>query len=38
VADALIDIPARLWVVKRGRITVVTQHCCEIRRHQCCAH
>ncbi|WER50607.1 amidohydrolase family protein [Cupriavidus sp. WKF15] len=38
VADALLDIPPRLWVVKRGRITVVTQHRCEIHRHQCCAH
>ncbi|QBY51354.1 amidohydrolase family protein [Cupriavidus oxalaticus] len=38
VADALIDIPPRLWVVKRGRITVVTQHRCDIRRHHCCAH
>ena len=26
VADALLDIPARLWVVKRGRISVVTRH------------
>ena len=24
VADALLDIPARLWVVKRGKITVIT--------------
>jgi len=33
VADALLDIPARLWVVKRGKITVVTHHAVEIRRH-----
>jgi cytosine/creatinine deaminase len=26
VADALLDIPARLWVIKRGKITVVTEH------------
>jgi cytosine/creatinine deaminase len=32
VADALLDVPVRLWVVKRGRITVVTRHSCEIRR------
>ena len=36
VADALLDIPPRLWVIKRGRITVVTQHSCEIHRHSCC--
>jgi len=33
VADALLDIPARLWVIKRGRITVLTRHDVEIRRH-----
>ncbi len=33
VADALLDIPLRSWVVKRGRISVVTQHSCEIYRH-----
>ncbi|KWR77204.1 N-acyl-D-amino-acid deacylase [Cupriavidus sp. IDO] len=38
VADALLDIPARLWVVKRGKITVVTEHRCTIHRHQCCPH
>lgn len=38
VADALLDIPARSWVIKRGRITVVTQHKCTIRRHGCCGH
>ncbi|CAB3800200.1 N-isopropylammelide isopropyl amidohydrolase [Paraburkholderia caffeinitolerans] len=36
VADALLDIPPRLWVIKRGRITVVTRHQCEIHRHACC--
>jgi cytosine/creatinine deaminase len=33
VADALLDIPARSWVVKRGRVTVETHHSCEIHRH-----
>lgn len=33
VADALLDIPPRSWVVKRGRITVETRHSCEIHRH-----
>lgn len=33
VADILLDIPARSWVIKRGKITVVTQHSCEIHRH-----
>src|SRR5262249_16175681 len=32
VADALLESPARLWVVKRGRITVTTRHTCEIHR------
>jgi cytosine deaminase len=32
VADALLDIPARSWVVKRGKVTVVTHHKCEIHR------
>ena len=36
VADALLDIPARSWVIKRGKITVVTQHKAEIHRHGCC--
>ncbi|MBU6460476.1 MAG: amidohydrolase family protein [Proteobacteria bacterium] len=30
VADALLDIPVRSWVIKRGRITVVTHHRCDI--------
>lgn len=33
VADALLDIPSRSWVIKNGKITVVTQHHCEIHRH-----
>ncbi|MGH8599180.1 MAG: amidohydrolase family protein [Burkholderiales bacterium] len=33
VADALLDIPVRSWVIKNGRITVVTHHQCEIHRH-----
>ena len=32
VADALLDIPSRSWVIKRGKITVVTHHSCDIRR------
>jgi len=32
VADALLDMPSRSWVIKRGKITVVTHHSCEIRR------
>jgi cytosine/creatinine deaminase len=32
VADALLDLPARLWVIKRGRIAVVTEHRCTIHR------
>ena len=32
VADALLDMPSRSWVIKRGKITVVTNHSCEIRR------
>ncbi len=36
VADALLDIPARSWVIKRGKITVVTQHKSTIHRHGCC--
>jgi len=35
VADALLDIPARSWVIKRGKITVVTTHTCDIHRHGC---
>ena len=32
VADALLDIPSRSWVIKRGKITVVTHHSCDIQR------
>jgi cytosine deaminase len=32
VSDALLDLPARLWVIKGGRITVTTHHSCEIHR------
>jgi cytosine deaminase len=32
VADALLDIPVRSWVVKRGRISVETHHSCRIHR------
>ncbi|MGH8822387.1 MAG: amidohydrolase family protein, partial [Rhodoferax sp.] len=33
VADALLDIPPRSWVIKRGKITVVTEHRCIIHRN-----
>lgn len=36
VADALLDIPPRSWVLKRGRITVVTKH--ESRICRGCGH
>ncbi|GGI54090.1 amidohydrolase family protein [Oxalicibacterium solurbis] len=36
VGDALLDMPARSWVIKRGRITVVTEHKCTIHRHGSC--
>ncbi|MBS0325091.1 MAG: amidohydrolase family protein [Proteobacteria bacterium] len=32
VADALLDIPPRSWVIKDGRITVTTRHQCDIHR------
>jgi cytosine/creatinine deaminase len=32
VADILLDIPVRSWVVKGGRITLTTNHSCEIHR------
>jgi cytosine deaminase len=38
VADALLDMPSRSWVIKRGKITVVTQHSYEIRRGPCNPH
>jgi len=36
VADALLDLPPRLWVLKRGRITVVTTYQSKICRE--CGH
>lgn len=33
VADALLDIPVRSWVIKRGRVTVETRCSCSIHRH-----
>ena len=36
VADALLDLPARSWVLKRGRITVITKHESRICRE--CGH
>jgi cytosine deaminase len=36
VADALLDLPPRSWVIKRGKITVVTHHHCEIHGKRCC--
>ena len=38
IADALLDIPARSWVVKRGRVSAVTQHSCHIRRKETCSN
>jgi cytosine deaminase len=32
VADVLLDLPARSWVIKRGNVTVVTEHRCTIQR------
>ena len=32
VGDVLADIPPRLWVVKRGRVTVETRHETTIHR------
>ena len=34
VADALLDIPSRSWGIKRGKVTVVTHHSCDIHRHR----
>jgi cytosine deaminase len=36
VADALLDLPPRSWVIKRGKVTVVTHHRCEIHGKRCC--
>lgn len=33
VADAILDLPSRSWVIKRGKVTVVTEHRCEVHRH-----
>lgn len=33
VADVLLDVPPRLWVIKRGRVVVETQHSSIIHRH-----
>jgi cytosine deaminase len=33
VADALLDLPPRLWVIKRGRVTVIATYSSEICRH-----
>jgi cytosine/creatinine deaminase len=33
VADVLLDIPVRSWVIKRGKVTVETNHSCTIHRH-----
>lgn len=30
VSDALLDLPARLWVIKRGKVTVETRHSCQV--------
>jgi cytosine deaminase len=32
VCDALLDLPARLFVIKRGRVTVETYHSCQVQR------
>lgn len=32
VADVLLDMPSRSWVVKRGEVTVITHHASEILR------
>ena len=36
VADALLDMPPRSWVLKRGRITVITKYESRICRE--CGH
>jgi hypothetical protein len=36
VADALLDIPARSWVFKRGRVAAVTRH--ETKICRTCGH
>jgi cytosine deaminase len=32
VSDVLLDLPTRLWVIKRGAVTVETQHTCRVHR------
>jgi cytosine/creatinine deaminase len=32
IADAILDLPPRLWVIKKGQVTVVTQYKSEIHR------
>jgi cytosine deaminase len=32
VSDVLLDLPPRLWVIKRGTVTVETQHSCRVHR------
>ena len=32
VADALLDLPVRSWVIKRGRVTVESVHTCHIHK------
>lgn len=32
VADAILDLPPRAWVIKKGKVTVVTQYKSEIHR------
>jgi len=32
VSDVLLDLPTRLWVIKRGTVTVETQHNCRVHR------
>jgi len=35
VADVLLDLPPRSWVIKNGRVTVETRHSCTVHRHAC---
>jgi cytosine/creatinine deaminase len=32
VSDVLLDLPPRLWVIKRGTVRVETQHSCRVHR------
>ncbi|WP_293776175.1 amidohydrolase family protein [uncultured Oxalicibacterium sp.] len=38
VADVLLDMPPRSWVIKRGKVTVTTHYHCEIHGRGCCGH